>query len=340
MALKLRLARAGLILTVLGGFTFAARAADVLHGVGVIDNGSASPSASGSYPVVLQNLRGINFGGPTFPYDFAYVGASSTSVLQPGDADAQLVTQVQAGNVTLAFMSMGENDMLGAVSAVANGSLSGAALTAQQNILINNVETGVNLVLTAGAKVVVGGLPDIADSPALASTVADPAAKARVEGAIATMEAQLVAFAATKGIPFVDFFALEKAVYDSGHFQIGGVNISLTTVGSDPHNFFQDNLNAGIAIRGEIANLWLQGTNEAYGTNIPLLTDQEILNLAGIGNEYHAETFQAAQPLSRFTDFTPLPEPSSLALAGIAAAGLLAYVFRRNADPFFRPNGS
>ncbi len=330
MPLNLRFGLVKLLLAALvGSFGLTARA-DVLHGVGNIDDGSAAANVPGTYPVVLQSLRGINFGGTNLPYDYAYAGASSYSVLQPGDADSRLVTQVGAGNVTLAFMSIGANDMLDALASVANGSLSGAALTAQENILIGNIETGVNEVLAAGAKVVVGGLSDVADSPSEASLMADPAAKARVENAIANMETQLAAFAAMKGIPFVDFFGLEKAVYDSGHLQIGGVNINLTTAGPDLHNFFQDSLHAGIAIEGEIANLWLQGVNTAYGTNIPLLTDQEILTEAGIGNEYRGETFLAAEPMAQFTDFKAIPEPSSIVLLGV---GLMALVSRRARHP-------
>jgi hypothetical protein len=329
MSFNLRMVCIGFLVMVPLGMAHMARAVDVLHGVAVVDDGSAASTVSTAYPTILKNLRGLNFGGPTMSYDFAYVGASSGSVLLPGNADAQLVAQAQPGNVTLAYMSIGTNDLLSAAASVANGSLSGPALTAQEAILVNNIESGVNRALAGGAKVVLGGLSDVADSPSQASIVADPAAKARVEGAIATMESQLSAFAATKGIPFVDFFALEKAVYDSGNFKIGGVNISLTTVGPDPHNFFRDSLYAGVAIEAEVANLWLQGTNTAYGTNIPLLTDQEILNLAGIGNEYHSETFQTAEPLARFTAFTALPEPSTFVLLSVAALGLLGLAARK-----------
>jgi hypothetical protein len=329
MPLNLRFGLAKLILATVSSFALTGRA-DVLHGVGNIDDGSAAANVPGTYPVVLQSLRGINFGGTNLPYDYAYAGASSLSVLQPGDADSQLIAQARAGNITLALMSIGANDILNVFTSVANGSLSGAALAAQETFLVGNIETGVKEVLGAGAKVVMGGLSDLADSPSEASLMADPAAKARVEGAIATMEAQLAAFAATKGIPFVDFFGLEKAVYDSGHFQIGGVNINLTTAGPDPHNFFQDSLHAGIAIEGEIANLWLQGMNTAYGTNIPLLTDQEILTEAGIGNEYRGETFLAAEPMAQFTDFKAAPEPSSIVLLGVGLVGLVSQLACRH----------
>ncbi|HEX5444231.1 MAG TPA: PEP-CTERM sorting domain-containing protein [Pirellulales bacterium] len=293
---------------------------DVLHGIGIVGDGSNAPAANGAPPVIMHTLRGLNF-GPSYAYDYGYFGASSSSIIQPGDAVAQLAAQAQAGNVSLALISIGENDMFGAVASVADGSLAGAALAAQQAFLVNNIETAVNTLLATGVKVVLGGVSDVADSPNFAAIMADPAAKARVENAIATIESQLSAFAQSNHIGFVDFFGLEKAVYDSGDFVVGGVHIDLHTTGPDPHNFFQDNFNAGVVIRGEIANLWMQGANMAYGAGIPLLTDQEILNYAGITTGYVGETFQAANPLASFV--TSVPEPSSAALLGVGLCGLL-----------------
>ncbi len=262
-------------------------------------------------------------------YDYAYVGASSTSVLRSGDSIAQLVPQVQAHNVTLALMQLGENDVLSLRSAIANGSLAGGQLLQDQNLLESNIETAVNAVLAAGGQVILGGISDQANSP---GAVADATQKARLESALSTSEARLAAFAASKGIPFVDFYGLEKSVFDSGHFVVGGVNISLTA-GTDSHDFFYDSVHAGIVINGEVANLWLQAMNEGYGTNIQLLSDQEILNLAGIGNEYvPPSTFSTASNLSQFV--AVVPEPSTITLLAVGLSALVAcHVRRRSTSP-------
>lgn len=295
--------------------------ADVLHGVGNIGDGGGTASAL-KYPGMLASERGINF-GPGFSYVFANGGADSFSVLQPGDQVDQLVAAVQAGDVTLALMTIGDNDWFDVAGPIATGAMTGVPLQNFQNSIVNNITTAVNSVLGAGGSVVLGGFSNITDAPAAAAIYANPVWRANLEAALSDANDQLIAYAASVGIPYINFFGLEKAVYDSGSFVVGGVNISLTTTGPDPHNFFQDSVNAGTVIRGEIANLWLQGMNEGYGTNIPLLSDLEILTLAGIGNEFVEETFAPATNFGDYTEF--VPEPSSVTLFGI---GLVALVWR------------
>jgi hypothetical protein len=298
----------------------------VLHGVGNIGDSGANNQPL-RYPAMLQDLRGFNWGGVGMPFNHAASGANSSNVLTLGGAVDQLAGQVAAGDVTLALMSVGDNDWFPVVNSIATGALSGPALTAFENNLVANIETGVNRVLAAGGSVVLGGFSNIVDSPALASIAANAIAKGRVEGALAAADNQLIAYAAANGIPFIDFFNLEKSVYDSGSFVVGGVNINLHTFGPDPHNFFQSTVDAGVVIRAEIANLWIQGINEAHGTGIPLLSDLEILTLAGLQNEYVHETFSTATNFSDFTEFTPAPEPSSFLLVAIGAS--LVALFRR-----------
>ncbi len=184
-----------------------------------------------------------------------------------------------------------------------------------------------NAVTAAGASVVLGSFSNITDTPAAAEAYANPVYRANLEVALSAADDQLRDFAVSQGIPFIDFFALEKMVYDSGSFVIGGVPISLTTVGPDPHNFFQDGLNAGLAIRGEVTNLWLQAINQGYGTDIPLLSDLEILTLAGLQNEYQAETFGN---VTNFSAFVTVPEPSTFALAAMLLAAIVVQGRRRS----------
>jgi hypothetical protein len=299
--------------------------ADVLHGVGNIGDGGSN-AVGLKYPVILGTQRGLNF-GPGYSYVFATAGADTSEILQPGDQIDQLVTAVQLGDVTLALMHIGDNDWYPVASSIANGSLSGAALQNFENSVVNNITAGVNSVLAAGGSVVLGGFSNITDAPAAAAIYANPVARANLEGALSAANNQLIVYAASVGIPYINFFGLEKAIYDSGSFVVGGVNINLHTTGPDPHNFFQDSVNAGTVIRGEVANLWLQGMNEAYGTNVPLLTDLEILTLAGIGNEFVEETFAPATDWGSYTEF--VPEPSSVTLFGIGLAALAWRGLRR-----------
>jgi hypothetical protein len=306
----------------------AAARGDALDGLGNTGDGGGTSSVQ-KYPYILQTYRGLNFGGPTFPYVFAQGGADSSSVLSPGGQVDQLVAQVQAGNVTTALMWIGDNDWFDVAAAIATGALAGPALTTFQNDLVNNITTGTNAVLAAGGNVVLGGFSDIVAAPAAAAIYANPVYRARLEDAMTTADDMLVDYANSVGIPFIDFFALEKMVYDSGSFVVGGVDISLTTVGPDPHNFFQDGENAGAVIRGVIANLWIQALNEGFGESIPLLTDEEILTLAGIGDEYVEETFAPQTNFGEFVDYTPVPEPSTAALAGLGLAILALVAARR-----------
>ncbi len=81
-----------------------------------------------------------------------------------------------------------------------------------------------------------------------------------------------------------------------------GDESELSTIADTP---FLVDVRGYVLARGEVVNLWPQAMNEAYGTNIPLLTDLEILTLAGIGNESVEETFAPATDWGSYTEFVP-----------------------------------
>jgi MYXO-CTERM domain-containing protein len=312
-------------------------AADILDGIGNVGDGGSAGTSTLKYPGMLNSLRGFNFGGPTFPYNHAHSGGSSTSILQPGGQIDQLTAQVSAGDVTLALITIGDNDLFPYVPDITAGAYTPSGLENYQNLLAANIITAVDRVLAAGGKVVLGGVSNVTNSPAAWPYVPTNVEKDRLEGAIAGVQQRLADYAMQNNIPFIDFYLLEKTVFDSGGFVVGGVNINLDTYGPDPHNFFQSEYNAGTVIRGQIANLWIQAINQGYGTSVPLLTDLEILTLAGLEDEYTGETFQAAVPLTGFVH-TGVPEPSSAVLGGFGLVGLAACIARRRRRPR-RKNG-
>ncbi len=99
--------------------------ADILDGLGTI--GDSGNGALPGHPVVMMHdLRGLNF-GPSYSYVHGTVNATATSVLAPGGQISQLAAQAQSGDVTLALMSIGDNDWLGVAADVATGALAGGA---------------------------------------------------------------------------------------------------------------------------------------------------------------------------------------------------------------------
>src|SRR5262245_56080457 len=89
----------------------------------------AGTAFTGSWAPYMTNLRGLNFGGPGWPYNVAVGGATSVTLLSQGQ-HTDVAALVQNGNVQLSFLSIGGNDFSAVGGQISSGALSGAALTA------------------------------------------------------------------------------------------------------------------------------------------------------------------------------------------------------------------
>jgi lysophospholipase L1-like esterase len=328
MHVTIRLTLCALVMFALVGAGISSARGGILDGLGSV-GGESSGSTPNNYPDLLQTHRGLSFGGAGLPNAFGFVGSSSTSILQPGNQIDQLVSQVQLGNVTLAIITIGDNDYINQANDIATGALSGASLAAYQAQVAANITTAVNAVRAEGAYVVLGGFADILHSPASASILANPVAADRLANALADGRTLVSNFAVANNIPFIDFYALQKEVYDNGSAQLGGVDLILSGYGSDPHYFFEDPFHAGIIVRGAITNLYIEAINQGYGTNIPLLSDQEILGFAGLSGEYESETFVQTYA---YPKYVAVPEPGGLLLSGLALAAAAVVLVRPRAS--------
>lgn len=298
---------------------------DDLHGLGAIGTGIAHAEPT-SYPGLLQSERGLNFGGPTVPYAFGATGATTNSMLYPGSQVDKLVAEANAGNITLALFGIGSNDYLNAGDEIIAGTLSGAALDAYHAQVVANFAMATSAVESAGAKSIIGGVGNLIYLPAVQEAALNPAELATFENAVAEGEAQVQAFALSHGIAYIDFYELLTDVYEAGSVQIGGVELILDGYSeTDPHYFWEDHFHVGLVVRGAVANFYLQAINELCGTDIPLLTDLELLTLAGLENEYVGETFAAAHD---YGDLVDIPEPSTLALAAMGLAAVVTVAAR------------
>jgi lysophospholipase L1-like esterase len=301
--------------------------ADILHGLGVMGDSASIHTAAYKWPEVLHVDSGLNF-GTNYAYDHAVGGATSATVLS-GAQDTKLAADVTAGNVTLGMFLIGNNDYGDAAQTLAtdyaNGTLN-SVLPGFESGIVSNVETATNTVLNAGVQgFLLGSVPSFLIEPAAAPVLTVPDFANQLYDSQVAINSQLVAYADAHHIPFVNFFGLESAVANSGQLTVGGVSISLTTTGSDPHDFFEDGLHPGFVGNAIISNLWMEAINVAYGTHLPLYSDQQILNIAGIGNEYTGETFSTSYNLANYVHYTPAPEPATLGSLVMGMIGLMVY---------------
>jgi lysophospholipase L1-like esterase len=314
--------------------TQAARA-DILQGLGLMGDSASIHTAAFKWPEVMHTNSGLNF-GPNYAYDHAVGGATSATVLSGGQNTA-LAADVTAGNVTLGMFLIGNNDYGDAAQSLANDYLNGTLGTVLPGFeagIVSNVETATQTVLNAGVQgFLLGSVPDFLIEPAAASVLTVPDFANQLYASQVAINSQLMTYADAQHIPFVNFFGLESAVAATGQLVIGGVNISLTATGTDPHDFFEDSLHPGYVGNAIISNLWMEAINVAYGTHLPLYSDQQILAIAGLSSEYKGETFSTAYNLANYVHFTAAPEPNAKNLAWASLVGFVLYGLMRASRP-------
>lgn len=281
---------------------------------------SAGTAYTGSWVPHLANQRGFNFGGAGQPYNVAVGGARTSTLLTQGQHTA-VQSLVQNGDVDLAYLFIGGNDFFSVGLTIADGSLSGPALNAWAQSVVTNIDTAMDTVLSANpVGMVVMGMPDILLTPAGRSIFDTPAEIARGTAAVDLVNSLLLADVLARGQVFVD---LTSAMRDTNAapLVVGGVTIDTVTASSDPTHFFQDGRHPAAVGNGIAANLMLTAVNVGYGTSHLPLSDLEILTTAGLAGQYTGESSNL--PYATYI-VTPVPEPSTIVLSGLAILCLAA----------------
>ncbi|HEY2838158.1 MAG TPA: SGNH/GDSL hydrolase family protein [Pirellulales bacterium] len=329
------------LLILLEFFSHQSAQADILHGIATMGDSSSIKSAPFKFPVMLQNNRGLNFGGTNLPYVHAVGGSTSASMLvgnpTPSDPNQpqRVAADVAAGKVSVATLLVGNNDYGQIAVPLLSGGLTPTELANFETGVVNNIESAVTTVLNSGIQgFLLGSVPRTVAEPVVSqyfpSVPPDqlPGIIDLVDSSQERINAQLLDFANAHHIPFVDFFGFEKSLGTADHITVGGVPIALTK-GPDATYFFVDNLHPGYVGNAILSNFWMTALNVAYGTHLTLFSDHESLNMAGLGNQYTGETFSNSLNYADFIHFNPVPEPSSIVLAITAIAGMVAWSWRR-----------
>lgn len=248
----------------------------------------------------LVKSRKVNFGlwgewgdirRTGFAYNWSRSGANSNSIIV-NEQDVGLAQAIKEGEINFAIIYVGINDFAphnqtDGYIPIYTGSLSDEALTQKIDRTVNNIETAVDVVKTAGrVNVLLVTIPDWNLSVPLQLAPIDNNGKERVSNAIRQVNKRLSVFAKQQHITLVDsnaFYQTQLARAPLGSLTVGTEQISLLVPGDDPRQaFLSDGAHPGTVLNGLFANYVIEHMNKAFFTDIAPLTDEEILRNAGL----------------------------------------------------------
>jgi phospholipase/lecithinase/hemolysin len=256
-----------------------------------------------SWVELIAARRGLNvgpwgtWGEPRrtgFKYNWSRSGATAHDAIESGQHTG-LAEQVASGEVSHVIVWIGTNDFAtwsGKYQEIYDGRLSGKALQAKLDAIAADITLAVDTILRAGkVKLLLATIPERAGTPDVIRQFPDEAGRRRVNEAIRATNTQLMTMASSRGIAVVDSAALMQwllqRVDKTALLQIGREQINVFGRGNEPHNGQLDDESGhpGTILSGLIANeIVIQPFDEQFGADIPLLSDEEILQSAGLLN--------------------------------------------------------
>jgi lysophospholipase L1-like esterase len=300
----------------------------------------------------LVNFRGVDmgpigaWGGPRrngYQYNWARAGATSTTLLSAGQHTG-LAAQVVPEGIDYAVLMIGPNDQ-GLNNMYANlysgaWTPGDANTVAWVNTVASNINTAVSTAVASGVQLLLTNSADYSITPSV-NQIQAPIASQRqaVTDVLANqLNPAIQAIAQANNLALIDVFGLTNAIVGTPlnlhpTVTIGNVNIQLQQVdtpsGTVPlSGFVDDGVHPHTTIQGTIANLVMEGLNIGYGANLTLFSESEILAHRGLAYG-GSDTLQAQ--IGPYSDYVLnfVPEPSSLALAALAATTLAIASLRR-----------
>jgi len=267
------------------------------------DRGGDYAATTLNWVELIAAQRGVNvgewgtWGEPRrtgFKYNWARSSATTHDAVKTGQHTG-LAEQVAAGEVSHVIIWIGTNDFTtwnGTYEEVYEGQLSGAALQAKIDSIVEDVTLAVDTMLDAGpAKVLLITLTDRGIDPELLRRFPDESKRNLVSEAIRAINTRLNEMAAARGIAVLDGDALAQAllqrVNKSGMLTVGPEQIKVFGKNDEPHNgrLGDGPGHPGTVISGLIANeVFIRPFNEKFNAGLPLLSDEEILHSAGLVN--------------------------------------------------------
>jgi lysophospholipase L1-like esterase len=249
---------------------------------------------------ILANNRKLPFGEwgeyeeprrTGYSYNFARSGATTTSMLESGQHSG--VSQlVRAGKVNLVVIYIGANDFAPFVSddgyePIYYDNLADIDVKRKVNRLVADIRTAVDTVHAGGeVRMLIVGVPDWGKHLPIQIAFPLPDKRERVTRAVSDVNSQLRRLASEYKAGFADpnaFFDDITQRRKNAEIQVGDQTITQALPSDNPRNaFLEDSIHPGTVLQGLFANYLIQNMNSQLGTSVRLLSDQEILDSAGL----------------------------------------------------------
>jgi hypothetical protein len=256
-----------------------------------------------SWVELITARRGLNLGPwgtwgeprrTGFKYNWSRSGATVHDAIESGQHTG-LAEQVASGEVSHVIIWIGTNDFAtwnGKYQEIYDGRLSGEALQAKNDAMAADITLAVDTILRAGkVKLLLATIPERAATPDMIRQFPDEAGRRRVNEAIRTTNARLMAMASSRGLVVVDSNVLMQTLLQrmdkTSMVHLGNEQINVLGKGNEPHNGQLDDESGhpGTILSGLIANeIVIRPLDEQFSENIPVLSDEEILQSAGLLN--------------------------------------------------------
>ncbi len=298
---------------------------------------------------MLVQFRGINM-GPTaaqagtnswgaprnqgYEFNWALSGATSSDLLAGGQ-DTGLAAQAASAGVSNAVLDIGTDDFnpanANAYEEIYSGLWTAAETESYVNQTVSNIETALATVRGAGISVVLGNILDPGITPAVAEILSSASDRQRVAAAVQSANSQLKNLAQKYQVPLMDWYGFENAVFGSNEnlrstLLLGNVAINLRGIDPGPplwtpaNAFVSDGFHPNTVFQELLGNLILQAFDSSQNDNVPLFSEQEILNQSSIPYG-GADTLQSQiGPYSNFIILPTLPHFNGIHVTGTNVA--------------------
>jgi lysophospholipase L1-like esterase len=244
------------------------------------------------------------------------VGGATSSTVVSGQLNS-VKTLALNNQIDGSVLMIGGNDATGAAGTI----MSGGSPTSFINTYFNNVKTVIDTIASASGSVkqVFGNMPDVTKTPLVISQAAasgyGPSDLALLSSAISQANALADAYALAHGVPVIDMYGVTNSpLIETVPFVLGGY--SFTTP------FASDQFHPAVWTQGLLGNLVDTAFNLRWGTSLPILSDQKIVQNAG-KTPNNATTYIDLSPFV----LLPVPEPASWLL--VVAGALCLGIWRR-----------